>query len=73
MLTNRLTNRHTDTQNDYCNPRCACAPRVNESVKKRAQSSRTLAFAVTFRLSTCSYILNCFSLLRLVLGRIRSS
>ena len=21
---------HTDTQNDYRNPRCACAPRVNE-------------------------------------------
>ena len=21
--------RQTDTQNDYCNPRCACAPRVN--------------------------------------------
>ena len=20
---------HTDTQNDYCNPRCACVPRVN--------------------------------------------
>ena len=23
----------TDTQNDYCNPRCACAPRVNESTE----------------------------------------
>ena len=22
--------RHTDTQNDYRNPRCACAPRVND-------------------------------------------
>ena len=22
--------RQTDTQNDYCNPRCACAPRVNK-------------------------------------------
>ena len=22
--------RQTDRQNDYCNPRCACAPRVNE-------------------------------------------
>ena len=25
--TDRQTDRHT--QNDYCNPRCACAPRVN--------------------------------------------
>ena len=24
---------HTDTQNDYRNPRCACTPRVNESTK----------------------------------------
>ena len=23
------TDRQTDTQNDYRNPRCACAPRVN--------------------------------------------
>ena len=23
------TNTHTHTQNDYCNPRCAFAPRVN--------------------------------------------
>ena len=23
------THTHTHTQNDYCNPRCACAPRVN--------------------------------------------
>ena len=23
------SDRHTDTQNDYCNPLCACAPRVN--------------------------------------------
>ena len=24
-----VVDRQTDTQNDYCNPRCACAPRVN--------------------------------------------
>ena len=23
------TNKQRDAQNDYCNPRCACAPRVN--------------------------------------------
>ena len=22
---------HTDTQNDYCNPRCTCAPKVNNT------------------------------------------
>ena len=26
------THTQTDTQNDYCNPRCACAPRVNYTV-----------------------------------------
>ena len=31
METHTHTDRHTDTQNDYRNPRCACAPRVNES------------------------------------------
>ena len=25
-----LTHTHTHTQDDYRNPRCACAPRVNE-------------------------------------------
>ena len=24
-----VTDGHTDTQTKYCNPRCACAPRVN--------------------------------------------
>ena len=24
------SNRHTDTQNNYCNPLCTCTPRVNE-------------------------------------------
>ena len=27
--TDRQTNKQTDTQTKYCNPRCACAPRVN--------------------------------------------
>ena len=32
------TNTHTHTQNDYCNPRCACAPRVNYCLSvKRTQ------------------------------------
>ena len=35
---------------------------------KRAQNSRTLAFAVAFGL--CSYRLTCFSLIWVVLGRI---
>ena len=29
MLSNAHTHTHTDTQTKYCNPRCACAPRVN--------------------------------------------
>ena len=30
--TDRQTHTHRlDTQNDYCNPRCACAPRVSNS------------------------------------------
>ena len=31
MLSNRHTDTHTNTQTKYCNPRCACAPRVNKS------------------------------------------
>ena len=26
----RIECAQTDRQNDYCNPRCACAPRVND-------------------------------------------
>ena len=26
----RHTHRHTHTQDNYCNPRCACTPRVNK-------------------------------------------
>ena len=29
-LLSENSRRHTDTQNDYYNPRCACAPRVNK-------------------------------------------
>ena len=29
IVADKQTNKQTDTQNDYCNPRCACAPRVN--------------------------------------------
>ena len=29
IVVDKQTDRRTDTQNDYCNPRCACAPRVN--------------------------------------------
>ena len=32
MLGDRHTDTHTDTQTKYCNPRCACAPRVNNRV-----------------------------------------
>ena len=29
IVVDRQTNRQTDTQTNYCNPRCACAPRLN--------------------------------------------
>ena len=29
IVVDRQTDRQTHTQNDYCNPRCACTPRVN--------------------------------------------
>ena len=29
VVVDRQTDRQTDTQTKYCNPRCACAPRVN--------------------------------------------
>ena len=34
IVVDKHTHRQTqtDTQNDYCNPRCASAPRVNESI-----------------------------------------
>ena len=34
MLSNRHTHTHTDTQTKYCNPRCACAPRVNKNIRR---------------------------------------
>ena len=33
MLSNRHTHTQTHTQTKYCNPRCACAPRVNETIR----------------------------------------
>ena len=30
--THKHTHTHTHTQSDYRNPRCACAPRVNEDI-----------------------------------------
>ena len=33
------THTHTATQNDYCNPRCACAPRVNNTTSDSINSS----------------------------------
>ena len=43
--TDRQTDRHTDTQTKYCNPRCACVPRVNNVVLAsvhRSGSNRAL-------------------------------
>ena len=53
---------------------CVATARVMiDDYKKRAQNSRTLAFAVAFRLCSYVHVLTCFSLLWVVLGRIRSS
>ena len=38
MDTQTQTHRHTDTQNDYCNPHCACALRVNKLTTVAVQS-----------------------------------
>ena len=40
MLELARTDRRTDRQNDYCNPRCACAPRVNKSLSTPHPPSR---------------------------------
>ena len=41
-VTDTQTDRHTDTQTKYCNPCCACAPRVNN----RVFSSNVSVFSV---------------------------
>ena len=35
IVVDRQINRHTDTQYNYFNPRCACAPRVNNIIVLR--------------------------------------
>ena len=39
--TNTHTHTHTHTQNDYRNPRCACAPRVNNCRSARLENELT--------------------------------
>ena len=34
------THTHTHTRDDYSNPRCACAPRVNKSLPKFSDGCR---------------------------------
>ena len=40
------THRHTHTQNNYCNPRCACTPRVNKYISCLAKAHRSSNFLV---------------------------
>ena len=47
MCTDRRTDEQTNRQNDYCNPRCACAPRVNY-----------IYVLYNFAFSLCIYIKN---------------
>ena len=35
IVADKQTNKQTDTQNHYCNPRCACALRVNKYILYR--------------------------------------
>ena len=37
IVVDRQTDRQTDTQANYCNPRCACAPRVKYKVTRRGR------------------------------------
>ena len=48
VVVDRQTDRHTDTQNDYCNPRCACAPRVTCGTFDIRQRARVKVY--TYRL-----------------------
>ena len=36
-ITDRTTDRQTDKHDNYSNPRCACAPRVNENDKSEGR------------------------------------
>ena len=45
------THTHTDTQNDYRNPRCACAPRVNDYIVKASHCE--LTYQVTLSDQQC--------------------
>ena len=35
-ITDRMTDRQTDKHDNYRNPRCACAPRVNDRQNEKA-------------------------------------
>ena len=55
IVADKQTNTQTDTQKDYCNPRCACAPRVKYSctllaLGAHAQGSCCVCLAVCLRL-----------------------
>ena len=54
---NVVPDRQTDTQTKYCNPRCACAPRVNN---KAIPATMSLVDRVT---SEAFCVLLCFTCL----------
>ena len=41
MVGNGLTDRQTDTHDNYRNPRCACTPRVNEAMYNSSSNQCT--------------------------------
>ena len=46
IVGDRQTDRQTDTQDNYYNPRCACAPRVNYPLIQIQTQSNTSAYYV---------------------------
>ena len=54
-----VVDRQTDTQNDYCNPRCACAPRVynyyDSSITIKKKFYKTVAQYQSCTLAVYSY------------------
>ena len=56
IVADKQTNKQTDTQNDYCNPRCVCAPRVNKMIKVYLQVSTIVDryMYITHVTCTCS-------------------
>ena len=47
IVVDKQTERQTDTQTNYCNPRCACAPRVNDSTEVQTLGAVAMLYCVS--------------------------